>query len=78
MNDVRPELDRLITELESKGINENANPTTVVGLGDVVESALTKLGITQERYKEFFGLQECNCTKRKKWLNGFLSWTVKK
>jgi hypothetical protein len=78
MSDVRSELDKLIQELESKGINENTNPTTVVGLGDVVESTLTKLGITQERYKEFFGLQECNCTKRKKWLNGFLSWTVKK
>jgi hypothetical protein len=78
MSDVRPELDKLIQELEANGITQDTNPTTVVGLGDVVESALTKLGITQERYKEFFGLQECSCTKRKKWLNGFLSWTVKK
>ena len=80
MNDVRPELDRIIQELESKGIDPNISPEELQkrGLGDVVESTLTKLGITQERYKSFFGLQECNCTKRKKWLNGFLSWTVNK
>jgi hypothetical protein len=80
MSDVRPELDRIIQELESKGIDPNISPEELQkrGLGDVVESTLTKLGITQERYKSFFGLQECNCTKRKKWLNGFLSWTVNK
>jgi hypothetical protein len=78
MSDVRPELDKLIEELETKGIAQDANPENVVGLGDVVESTLTKLGITQERYKEFFNLEECGCTKRKKWLNGILSWTVKK
>jgi len=78
MSDVRPELDKLIEELETKGIAQDTNPNNVVGLGDVVESTLTKLGITQERYKEFFNLEECNCTKRKKWLNGILSWTVKK
>ncbi len=80
MNDVRPELDRIIQELESKGIDPNISQEELQkrGLGDVVESTLTKLGITQERYKSFFGLQECNCTKRKKWLNGFLSWTVNK
>ena len=68
MNDVRPELDRIIQELESKGIDPNISPEELQkrGLGDVVESTLTKLGITQERYKSFFGLQECNCTKRKK------------
>jgi hypothetical protein len=80
MNDVRPELDKIIQELESKGIDPNISQEELQkrGLGDVVESTLTKLGITQERYKSFFGLQECNCTKRKKWLNGFLSWTVNK
>ena len=78
MSDVRPEIDKLIEELETKGIAQDTNPNNVVGLGDLVESTLTKLGITQERYKEFFNLEECGCTKRKKWLNGILSWTVKK
>jgi hypothetical protein len=78
MSDVRPELDQLIEELKTKGIDKDTNPDSVTGLGDIVESTLTKLGITQERYKTFFGLEECVCTERKKWLNGILSWTVKK
>jgi hypothetical protein len=79
MSDVRPELDKVIQELESKGVTFNTPKEELQrrGLGDVVESTLTKFGITQERYKSFFGLQECNCTKRKKWLNGFLSWNTK-
>jgi hypothetical protein len=47
-------------------------------LGDVLESTLTKFGITQERYKSWFGLEECGCTERKKWLNGLFSWHTKK
>ena len=78
MNDVRPEMDQVINELKSKGIDPNQNPQLTKGLGDVVESTLTKFGITQERYKQWFGLQECNCTERKKWFNGLLSWHVKK
>jgi len=78
MSDVRPELDKLIEELKTKGIDKDTNPDNVTGLGDIVESTLTKLGITQERYKTFFGLEECGCTERKKWLNGILSWTTKK
>ena len=78
MDDVRPEMDQVINELKTKGIDPNQNPQLTKGLGDVVESTLTKFGITQERYKQWFGLQECNCTERKKWLNGLLSWHVKK
>ena len=78
MNDVRPEMDQVINELKSKGIDPTQNPQLTKGLGDVVDSTLTKFGITQERYKQWFGLQECNCTERKKWLNGLLSWHVKK
>ena len=78
MNDVRPEMDQVINKLKSKGIDPTQNPQLTKGLGDVVESTLTKFGITQERYKQWFGLQECNCTERKKWLNGLLSWHVKK
>ena len=79
MSDVRPELDKVIQELESKGVDFNTPKEELErrGLGDVVESTLTKFGITQERYKQWFGLQECNCTKRKKYLNGLFSWTVK-
>ena len=79
MSDVRQEMDQVITELENKGINFDTTRQELQtrGLGDVVEGALNKFGITQERYKEWFGLQECNCTKRKKYLNNLFSWTVK-
>lgn len=80
MSDVRQEMDQVISELESKGINLDTTQEDFQtrGLGDVVEGVLTKFGVTQERYKEWFGLQECNCTKRKKYLNGLFSWSVKK
>jgi len=79
MSDVRQEMDQVITELERKGVNFDTpiQELQTRGLGDVVEGALNKFGITQERYKEWFGLQECNCTKRKKYLNNLFSWTVK-
>jgi len=79
MSDVRTEMDQVINELESQGINFDTTNQDLQtrGLGDVVESTLTKFGITQERYKQWFGLQECNCTKRKKYLNGLFSWTIK-
>jgi len=80
MSDVRTEMDQVINELETQGVNFDTTNQDLQtrGLGDVVESTLTKFGITQERYKEWFGLQECNCTKRKKYLNNLFSWTVKK
>jgi hypothetical protein len=80
MSDIRQEMDQVINELESKGINFDTTTQDLQtrGLGDVVEGTLQKFGITQERYKQWFGLQECNCTKRKKYLNGLLSWTVNK
>jgi hypothetical protein len=45
------------------------------GLGDFIESGLTYLGITQERWVEWkrsHGLPPtCNCVDRKEWLNNF-------
>ena len=73
---VREDMNKLIAELEQQGIkvNQYKLPNGKEGLGDVVEAALTKLGITEQRFKDFFGLKECNCTKRKQWLNGLFSW----
>ena len=43
------------------------------GLGDRLEYELTRMGITQDRYKEIkekFGFPPtCGCEKRKQWLN---------
>jgi hypothetical protein len=78
MADVRPEINKVIKELEDRGIDVNSHMTQdTKGLGDVVEDVLTKFGITEERFKKWFKLKECGCTKRKKWLNGIFSWKVK-
>jgi hypothetical protein len=75
MSDVRPEIDQVITELQKRGINMNShNDNTIVGLGDVVEDVLKTFGITQERFKEWFNLKECGCSRRKAWLNSLFSW----
>jgi hypothetical protein len=76
-NDVRPEIDKVISELESLGISNTSHMMSqdVQGLGDLVESVLTKVGITEERFKEWFNLKECGCSKRKAWLNSLFSWT---
>lgn len=75
---IRKELDSAINELKNQGVNYNSKEEEVVGLGDIVEATLTRLGITQERFKEWFGLRECNCTERKKFLNNLFSWKVNK
>jgi hypothetical protein len=36
------------------------------------------MGITEEKFKQWFNLDECNCSKRKQWLNGLLSWKKNK
>tara|TARA_R100001198_G_C5041021_1_gene101763 strand:+ start:142 stop:378 length:237 start_codon:yes stop_codon:yes gene_type:complete len=76
-NEEKQELDKVIFNLEQQGVTPN-NYEEVVGLGDMVESTLKRLGITEERFKSWFNLRECNCSKRKKWLNNVLSWRKKK
>ena len=61
MSDVRKEINEVVQELESKGIDVNAHLTEEgqVGLGDVVEAALQKFGITEEKFKKWFNIKEC-------------------
>lgn len=74
---IKSELDNVIKDLEKEGIHAESRPDEYEGLGDKIESILTKWGITQERFKSWFGLQECNCTKRKQFLNNVLKWKKK-
>lgn len=75
MPDIRQEMDQVIHELEKQGINMNSHvDSNVVGLGDVVENVLKTFGITEERFKDWFNLQECGCSRRKAWLNRIFSW----
>lgn len=72
---IQKEMDEAIRKLEEMGIDPNAhNKSEVVGLGDMVESVLKSVGITQERFKYWFNLKECNCSKRKAYLNNLFSW----
>ena len=74
---IKNEMDGVIHELEKKGVNFNTKDEEFIGLGDVVERTLETFGITQERFKTWFNLRECNCNKRKKWLNNLFSWRKK-
>jgi hypothetical protein len=75
MSDIRQEMDQVISDLESKGIKANSHAVEEMeGLGDIVESALKSVGITEDRFKEWFNLKECGCSKRKAWLNNLFSW----
>ena len=76
---MKQEINEVISELERRGIDPSSHITEDTrGLGDVVEDVLKKFGVTQERFKQWFNLKECNCTKRKKWLNGLFTWKVRK
>jgi hypothetical protein len=75
MSDIRQEMDQVISELEKRGINMNSHiDSNVTGLGDVVENVLKSFGITEERFKSWFNLKECGCSRRKAWLNRIFSW----
>jgi len=78
VSDIRREMNQVINALENEGVDVNSHMQNTLGLGDVVESTLKKFGITEERFKEWFNLKECGCSKRKKWLNGLFSWKVNK
>lgn len=74
---IKQEMDLVIRDLENKGIKHNTNENEMTGLGDLVEASLNKFGITQERFKSWFGLKDCNCNERKKYLNNLFSWKKK-
>jgi hypothetical protein len=74
---IKKEIQPVIDELKKRGIKHNSTDSEIKGLGDVVEEVLNKFGITEERFKSFFKLRECNCKERKKFLNNLFSWYVK-
>jgi len=49
------------------------NKTPAPGLGDVIESALTAVGITSDRVESWLG-KKCNCKARKEKLNKLSKW----
>ena len=75
--DERHEINKVINELEKEGVSLD-NIDEMTGLGDVVEGVLIKFVVTEERFKKWFNLRECNCSKRKQWLNKIFSWRKRK
>lgn len=81
MKEIKEEMNEVILQLEKEGINYNThlNPNKdKIGLGDAVEKVLQSFGITEERFKQWFNLKECACSKRKAWLNNLFSWKASK
>ncbi len=44
-----------------------------LGLGDLIESTLSAVGITPERVTKLIG-KDCGCKQRKEWLNRVTLW----
>jgi|TARA_B100000073_G_C23316348_1_gene404892 hypothetical protein len=76
-NSIKEEMQPVIDELKSKGVKFNSNENEIQGLGDLVETTLKTFGVTEERFKTWFNLKECNCKERKRWLNNLFSWRKK-
>ena len=72
---IAKEMDEVIKDLEAQNISLDVVEET--GLGDLVENVLSKFGVTEEKFKSWFNLKECDCSKRKKYLNKLLSWKKK-
>jgi len=72
--ELKEQMQPVIDDLKKKGVKFNSTESEVTGLGDIVESTLQSFGITEERFKSWFNLKECNCKERKKWLNNLFSW----
>lgn len=72
---IQKEMDEVIKDLEAQNISLDVVEET--GLGDLVENVLSKFGVTEEKFKSWFNLKECGCSKRKKYLNKLLSWKKK-
>ncbi len=78
-------MNEVISDLEKNGVDVNSihglsgdSEEYSILLGDAIEKALQKFGITEEKFKKWFGLKECGCSKRKKWLNGLFSWRARR
>jgi hypothetical protein len=60
--------------INNENNNDNEETLFASNLKEVIDTTLASCGISQERFIEWFSLKECNCTKRKAWLNSLFSW----
>lgn len=69
-------LDEVVGNLQEAGIGPDQQEITV-GLGDVISNTLNKFGVTPDTIQHWFGIKECGCKQRQKFLNGILSFLKK-
>lgn len=74
--EIRKDVETVIQRFNNNGVKLNEIPEDLdrEGLGDLAEQIFNKLGWTEERWKAMWGLKECGCSRRKKWLNKIMSW----
>lgn len=74
--DPSQKLDEVVGELQASGVGPDQQEITV-GLGDIISQTLNKVGVTPETVEKWFGIKECGCKQRQKFLNGILSFLKK-
>lgn len=58
------------------GDMENEQKETVMGLGDLIESALSSVGLTHTRVEQWLG-RPCGCEERQEKLNALTYWAAR-
>ena len=60
----KEEIDNVIEELQKQGV-EPEEIQEITGLGDLIEGALNKFGITEEKFKGWFSASAAGSCYRK-------------
>jgi len=66
------QLDEVIDKIEEEGVTLENYDQQQEGLGDLLGSVFSKMGITEEAIEKWTGVGGCGCGKRKQFLNKIL------
>ncbi|NBW13171.1 MAG: hypothetical protein EBR82_34635 [Caulobacteraceae bacterium] len=50
-------------------VNRRKRRLPRIAVGDLVETMLTRIGISKDRVKQWLRVKDCGCAKRQRWLN---------
>jgi len=77
--EAQTKLKEVVDKLKEEGIDLEQDVSAVEGVGDIVQSTLSKLGITEDVINKWSGLKGgCGCGKRHKFLNKILPFNKNK
>ena len=72
------QINEVIATMAEQGVTPDNYEEKTSGLGDVVNKALSKFGLTSDSMEKLLGLHGgCGCDKRKKFLNKILPFSKK-